>query len=493
MTLDACNVRCRLAAEFSKGTNMSNETMWPARNARWSAVAVRRSLRGALCAAVVAATAACGGGASSDAAGGNPPPSGSATYQPAPVGTPVGTPVTATIDGAGGSLVSADARLTLSIPAGALSGPTAITIQPITNTGPNGSGVAYRLGPEGTTFAVAVTLTFALSGAEALAQDNGLIATQHADGLWYLPPGLVRDAVAHTLSITSTHFSDWAFLQTIYLKPGSQRLRAGTSADFEPKVLWDPSNEEELSSPFGSEVAVMMPMHFSPGMLGHEAARHWAVNGVDGGNTTVGTVQPASDNGHYTAPGSVPATTDFTVSLTVELASRQSVTALATATVYSQERWDGQSDITFTNGTSLHATFTFVQVGDPVDGRYDLDVAEGRVFFHPIETQNGCALTYSETTHFISPGEGSMTVQYSVSSTGRESPMVQGGGATVWPVVMTVACPDESPKDIPSTLGGDWWPVPPTGNVPVQASNGSVTIQISTPTASGTVNLQFQP
>lgn len=478
---------------------MGNETTWSPRNARWSAVAVRRSLRGALCAAVVAALAACGGGGSSDAAGGtgstagaSPPPSGTSTYQPAPAGTPTGTPVTQTIDAAGGTVVSADARLTLSIPAGALSSPTDITIQPITNTGPNGSGVAYRLGPEGTTFAVPVTLTFTLSGAEALALDNGVIATQHADGLWYLPPGLVRDAAGHTLSITSTHFSDWAFLQTLYLKPGSQRLRTGTSADFEPMVLWDPSNEDLLAAPVESEVAVMMPTHFSPGMLGHEASRHWAVNGVDGGNTTVGTIQPAGDNGHYAAPVGVPATTDFTVSLTVELASHQSVTALATATVYSQERWDGQSDITFTNGTRLHATFTFVQVGDPVDGSYDLDVAGGNVIFYPIETQNGCPVTYSETTHFISPGEGSMTVQYDVS-TGPDSPWVKGSGVTVWPVVMTVECPDVGPKDIPSTLGRDWWPVPPTGNVPVQADNGDVTIQIATPDATGAVRLHKQP
>jgi hypothetical protein len=85
------------------------------------------------------------------------------TYAPAAKGDPQGTATVQTIDAAGGSLTSADGRVTLDMPAGALSTATTVSIQPITNTTPNGLALNYRLEPEGTTFAVPVSLTFHLS------------------------------------------------------------------------------------------------------------------------------------------------------------------------------------------------------------------------------------------------------------------------------------------------------------------------------------------
>src|ERR1700759_5181798 len=59
------------------------------------------------------------------------------------IGTPIGSPVTKTIGASGGTIISADGRAELNIPAGALSSDLAISIQPITNECPNGVGVAY--------------------------------------------------------------------------------------------------------------------------------------------------------------------------------------------------------------------------------------------------------------------------------------------------------------------------------------------------------------
>src|SRR5438045_1326293 len=57
------------------------------------------------------------------------------------IGTPIGSPVTKIIGAAGGTIISADGRAELNIPAGALSSDLAISIQPITNECPNGVGV----------------------------------------------------------------------------------------------------------------------------------------------------------------------------------------------------------------------------------------------------------------------------------------------------------------------------------------------------------------
>ena len=60
---------------------------------------------------------------------------------PTAVGTPMGVSNSATIDATGGTIFSADGRLEIIIPANALSASTTISIQPITNTIPQGCGV----------------------------------------------------------------------------------------------------------------------------------------------------------------------------------------------------------------------------------------------------------------------------------------------------------------------------------------------------------------
>src|SRR5215471_3099429 len=52
------------------------------------------------------------------------------------IGTPIGSPVIKTIDASGGSITSPDGVLKLTIPPGALSVATNISIQPVTNEVP---------------------------------------------------------------------------------------------------------------------------------------------------------------------------------------------------------------------------------------------------------------------------------------------------------------------------------------------------------------------
>ncbi|HSN89607.1 MAG TPA: hypothetical protein VLS93_00125, partial [Anaeromyxobacteraceae bacterium] len=63
----------------------------------------------------------------------------------------------------GGYVTSADGRLTVSVPAGAISAPTDFTIQVITNTAPSGVGNAFRITtvPAGVVLAAPVAFVFA--------------------------------------------------------------------------------------------------------------------------------------------------------------------------------------------------------------------------------------------------------------------------------------------------------------------------------------------
>jgi hypothetical protein len=76
------------------------------------------------------------------------------------VGTPIGDSVTKTIDASGGTITSSDGVLQLTIPPGALSTPTVIGIQPVTNTIPKALYSGYSLTPNGQQFQKPVTLVF---------------------------------------------------------------------------------------------------------------------------------------------------------------------------------------------------------------------------------------------------------------------------------------------------------------------------------------------
>ena len=129
--------------------------------------------------ALVFVGSSCGGGAQTQ-----PLPANEIALTP--VGTATGDAAQAMVPTTGGTLVSADGRLTLEVPAGALQTSQLLSITPITNQAPGGVGVAYRLGPDGTAFSAPVKLTFKYgdadtAGSEALALK---VATQNADGSW---------------------------------------------------------------------------------------------------------------------------------------------------------------------------------------------------------------------------------------------------------------------------------------------------------------------
>ncbi|MDQ6683745.1 MAG: hypothetical protein M3Z16_01345, partial [Pseudomonadota bacterium] len=154
------------------------------------------------------ALAGCGGGGSDD------PPLPPATVPdaaPIPpakvavtaVGAAQGVAIQKMVPTAGDTVVSADGRLTIEIPAGALAAPTMISIQPLSNQSPGGLGTAYRLGPDGITFTSPVKLTFTpasgdLRGTELPALR---VAWQSADGHWNSIKAVKRDDTAKTVSV----------------------------------------------------------------------------------------------------------------------------------------------------------------------------------------------------------------------------------------------------------------------------------------------------
>ena len=131
--------------------------------------------------------------------------------QPAAVGAPRGSPQQLLVDAAaGGQLVatslSGTATLTVTVPPAALAVSTDITVTEITNTAPGGVGSAWRIGPEGLQFAAPVTLTFK----PGVTVDALGVSSQASGGYWLRRRDVTRDTLAGTVSVATSHFSDWS-------------------------------------------------------------------------------------------------------------------------------------------------------------------------------------------------------------------------------------------------------------------------------------------
>jgi len=230
---------------------------------------------------------------------------------PTAVGTPVGTPSSATIDAAGGSLMSPDGRLELIIPANALSAATTISIQPVTNETPLGAGLGFELLPNGQTFSMPVTVRFHYDSTDLLGTDARAlaIATQKANRIWYRLGTPALDPVAKTLSITSTHFSAYNMYHSLRLIPYHDEI-AVKKTSLVAVVFVVEGEADETGFPLSPYVFYSVPSQIS-----------WSVNGSPMGTPQNGTLvsTPNVSSATYTAPGTTANMTSNPVAVTAEV------------------------------------------------------------------------------------------------------------------------------------------------------------------------------
>lgn len=227
------------------------------------------------------------------------------TGQPAitPVGEVLGPVLAqAEIGPEGGRLDLPADDLSIIVPPGAFAQRHTVAIQPIRNTAPGALGQAWRITPEGVTFAKPVTIEWRPTERERVSAANLRIASQGADGAWRIARASTdSDGVLRT---PTTHFSDWSQVAGVQLRPGSADVRVSEALQLsisECKQQADPSDPTLVDLVFTCEEH----------RLSELGAGDWAVNGVPGGNVGVGTITPVTDatlitRGVYRAPASVP-------------------------------------------------------------------------------------------------------------------------------------------------------------------------------------------
>lgn len=311
----------------------------------------------------------CGGG--NDGAG---PGDGGGNNNPLPQpmptasGTPNGPATTQSIGTAGGTLTSSDGLFSITIPAGALpvvasssALETEITIQPITNTAWGGTGDAYRLLPDGLAFAVPVELHFALEdsllwGSDTLFVD---VARQDDDGVWGILKHRTIDWESRTLTCTTSHFSDYSMIEGLQIRPAAASIGTMGTVNLTVKYC------QQETIPGGGQddlVALVYGCSDDEDLAPLGTFSNWSVNGLGGGNSTVGTVVKtvaSSANARYTAPATVPQANPVAVS--VQARGRRGSTLLVSNITIGGVWW---GTVTIRQGAqSLVADVTWTQVG----------------------------------------------------------------------------------------------------------------------------------
>ena len=254
-------------------------------------------------------------------------------------GKPTGRLVQKMMNKDGGTLVSANGKVELIIPSGALSKKTSISIQPVTNMMPNGNGLAYRLEPSGIQFKQPVQIVFHYDPEESedTAQLLMGIAMQDDKGQWYGLNKFTLDTVAKTISGYISHFSIWATFDKLRLM-GPTRVKVKKKQRYyiygvdvispeDREAVKQGKNDPYLTKEILESIDKTFPENFFNNELSPLKSWKppqkgiWRVNNIIKGNDVFGTLMLGKVNeflldwNYYTAPANIPDENPVTISV----------------------------------------------------------------------------------------------------------------------------------------------------------------------------------
>lgn len=390
------------------------------------------------------------------------------------LGAATGSAVAQELGAAGGHLVSPDGRIRIELPAGALAANTAVRLQAIANTAPDGIADGVLLQVEG---GLNKPLALTVSYDEALAHDaDGLgVALQRADGSWLAMPVTALDKATRTLTValdgrlhsgasspspssasasapaglaTASSLSSSAISVTLdfrvvlyrnfYLSPRQVNLKVGESQVFVP-YAYTRGVIGTVCLPDDTYGCIPMPLigaqavPFENSKPGY--SRRWYVFAQEGGDAGSGTVTPRATLGAtYLAPVRVPDVNPVLVSfVSTHQQSGRTVTVTASVTV-KEPVWTGIArgtlsaaggDLAFS--LSIQAVWTSDPQGD--GSRF---TANGTQSLGVIEIS--CSGSVSPNSTVLPPG--ALVIDRSVNP-----PRYSLDVGSVWRTTLTGSCP----------------------------------------------------
>jgi len=422
--------------------------------------------KGAGLLALASVLAACGGsGGSGDdativvgaAAPAAPVPAASAPSAPVLTvaitarGSALGPIAAATLSAAGGTIASVDGRLTLTVPAGALAAAQSISIQTTSNESPNGSGLAYRLLPDGLVFSSAVRLTVRYDDADIAGSDPQalMLAFQDAQGRWQPLADPVLDAAAKTVSAETLHFTEYALYTGFRLKPPVATLGVGKAMAISMDICF-PKDDNGVT-------VIACKVNYVDSFK-------WAVNGIANGSPQVGMIDAGNLGVRFEAPAVVPAVNPVMVSAELtSTISTQKHLVLASIWIEGHPPLGGTVISTqvskLGSGTMTHSTFASVDFRfDPTEQMYR--PASGNVVsrYDFVDPVAGCDY-HVAWSGAIGPQDGYVAIREDDGDT----PRYTAAGITLAAHTGTTSC-TSSGRVEPLTIdfaSARWLPAPP--------------------------------
>jgi len=240
-----------------------------------------------------------------------------------PVGTSQGQASTKTIGEAGGELLSADGTIRLIIPAGALSAPVAIGIQPITNQLTEGIGSAYRLSPHGQHFNKPVQVIFNYKPQDTVGSRADFldIAFQDSTGSWQMLTNTKVDRTQRSITAATTHFSDWAYFKSIKLTPATATVEQKSFLELKLSTTF-PYIDPDDATPGTYTVKLLK----NPRKLRADEVKGWSYSGE-------GHFEGDGAQGFYTTPDHLPSMNPEAVSANVQMHRKGQFMVISNITV----------------------------------------------------------------------------------------------------------------------------------------------------------------
>jgi hypothetical protein len=367
-------------------------------------------------------------------------------------GTATGQPNTQPIGPEGGTVVSADGKLTVTFPAGALAAGTPVSITAIDNLAPGGIGSAYRLEPSGVTFAAPVELALAFTDDDIAGGSADVLAWAFQDdmGFWHKSAS-TADAAASVLRASTTHFSDWSPVLGLSLRPGRSNLKVGTALTV--RVISCDSVQMD-----GEGRTLLGQCQQAAG----GAVSGWSVNGIAGGDATVGRIAGQGRAATYTAPGARPSANPVRISAEAPVGQGRTILFSYVTITEGRIRWsfattltpamdDDPNTVIFT--AEANGTFH----GDAITGG---GATSGSVVVRRVEPrlprENECWVT-------IAPSGQTIVIDAANTITGillADSPFYAGTMVSFFNYQSTTNCPNEDPHTTAEMDALTWLVIP---------------------------------
>lgn len=241
---------------------------------------------------------------------------------------PADIPSSATIGPLGGSIRSTDGRLTLKIPAGALSASTSLSIGNTANGAPQGVGSGYTVTPGGLSLAKSALLVFAYGTSDTDGSAPGSLGLAFQNGgKWYVATGGSADTAGRTLTVpitsTTPAISARASLARRALEP-PQAVAPYTGLVMLPKkaaVLQGKKVAFQVwyTGPSSSEVVLTgLALTLLSSFVPETWFFTWYAGGILLGNGQTGTLTDTGSSSEYTAPSCNPYYNPMSVYVIVE-------------------------------------------------------------------------------------------------------------------------------------------------------------------------------